>query len=138
MLIPLSRLVCQGPTQAASWASWSKFGGFQTEDVSTTTWLWTLHADAHDFTSQATLNGLVASRLFATHFGHVSIVATWFSALCFAGARFSNYLSWLADPLTVKPSAQILYAGYNQVYDVVNLNPPALLVSSSSLWRSEP
>ncbi len=79
----------EGTQLAESWASWSKFGGFQTEDVSTTAWLWTLHADAHDFTSQATLNGLVASRLFATHFGHVSIVATWFSAL-WAGSFISS------------------------------------------------
>ena len=88
------------------------------------------------------MNGLVASRLFATHFGHVSIVATWFSALCFAGSRFSNYLSWLADPLTVKPSAQILYAGYNQVYDVVNMDLGAstagLQVTSGifQVWRA--
>ncbi len=142
MLNVFRRLVCRGPTQAAAWASWSQFGGFQTEDVSTTTWLWTLHADAHDFTTQATLNGLVASRLFATHFGHLCIVTTWFSALCFAGSRFSNYLAWLAEPLTVKPSAQILYAGQYQVQDVVNMDLGAysagLQVTSGifQVWRA--
>ncbi len=88
------------------------------------------------------MNGLVASRLFATHFGHLCIVTTWFSALCFAGSRFSNYLAWLAEPLTVKPSAQILYAGQYQVQDVVNMDLGAstagLQVTSGifQIWRA--
>jgi photosystem I P700 chlorophyll a apoprotein A1 len=82
--------------------------------------LWALHADAHDFPSQLEVNGLVASRIFATHFGHLSIVAAWFSAISFGGARFSNYSAWLADPLAVKPAAQIVYAGANHLQDVLN------------------
>lgn len=66
------------------------------------------------------MNGLVAARIFATHFGHLSIVSAWFSATFFGGARFSNYLAWLADPMTVKPAAQIVYAGGNLLQDVIN------------------
>lgn len=111
------------------------------DDVSTTSWLWALHADAHDFPRQVGVNGLVASRIFATHFGHLSIVAAWFSATAFGGARFSNYLAWLADPLNVKPSAQIIYAGANHLQDVINgdlgASTSGIRVTSGvfSVWR---
>ena len=113
-----------------------------TRDVSSTSWLWSLHADAHDFPSQVGLNGLVAARIFATHFGHLSIVAAWFSAITFSGSRYSNYMAWLADPFTVKPSAQIVYAGLNHVQDVINGDQGAstsgLRITSGvfQAWRS--
>jgi Photosystem I psaA/psaB protein len=68
-----------------------------------------LHADSHDFQSQTQDNGEIAARIFATSFGHLSIVAAWLSALFFAGGRFSNYEMWLVDPARVKPAAQIVY-----------------------------
>ncbi len=95
-------------------------GGYLTDDVTSTSWLWGLHADAHDFQEQVGVNGLVAARIFSTHFGHIAIVAAWFSSTFFGGARFSNYLAWLADPISVKPAAQIVYSGANQVQDAVN------------------
>jgi photosystem I P700 chlorophyll a apoprotein A1 len=59
-------------------------------DVGSTSWVWSLHADAHDFPAQVSLNGRVAAKIFATHFGHLSVVAAWFSAVSFGGARYSN------------------------------------------------
>jgi photosystem I P700 chlorophyll a apoprotein A1 len=112
------------------------------DDVASTTWLWSLHADAHDFPNQVALNGLVASRIFATHFGHISIVAAWLSASLFGGARYSNYMAWLADPLSVKPTAQIVYAGANHIQDVLNgdvgANSAGIRVTSGvfSVWRA--
>ena len=62
----------------------------------------------------------MASRIFASHFGHLSLVSAWLSASFFGGARYSNYMAWLADPFTVKPAAQIVYAGVNHIQDAVN------------------
>jgi ribulose 1,5-bisphosphate carboxylase large subunit-like protein len=45
-----------------------------------------LHADSHDFQSQTQDNGEIAARIFATHFGHLSIVAAWLCALFFHGS----------------------------------------------------
>jgi photosystem I P700 chlorophyll a apoprotein A1 len=79
-----------------------------------------LHADSHDFQSQTQDNGEIAARIFATHFGHLSIVAAWLSALFFAGGRFSNYEMWLVDPARVKPAAQIVYGSKALLQDTVN------------------
>lgn len=114
------RSLCCPSTGRPQWGSWNQTGGFLSTEVSTTSWLWALHADAHDFPSQVGMNGLVASRIFATHFGHLSIVAAWLSAVTFAGSRFSNYSAWLASPLTVKPMAQIVYSGSNHLQDAFN------------------
>ena len=76
--------------------------------------------DDHDFQSQTQDNGEIAARIFATHFGHLSIVAAWLSALFFAGGRFSNYEMWLVDPVRVKPAAQIVYGSKVLLQDTVN------------------
>lgn len=112
------RSLCCGSSGRPVWASWPTTGGFMNDDVSTTSWLWALHADAHDFPRQVGVNGLVASRIFATHFGHLSM-----------------------DPLNVKPSAQIIYAGANHLQDVINgdlgASTSGIRVTSGvfSVWR---
>lgn len=62
----------------------------------------------------------VTSKVFASHFGHLSIVSTWFSAIFFGGSRFSNYDSWLLDPSSIRPSAQIVYSGSSLLSDPFN------------------
>ena len=74
-------------------------GGYASADATSTTWVWGLHADAHDFNQQVATNRDVAARIFATHFGHLSIVSAWFAAGLVAGARFSNYIACLTIPL---------------------------------------
>ena len=61
----------------------------------TTTWVWNLHANAHDF-------------------GHLAVIFIWLSGAFYHGARFSNYAGWLADPLHVKPSAQVVWPIFGQ------------------------
>lgn len=134
--------LCTGAQNRAKWAGWRETGGFMADDVTSTSWLWALHADAHDFPSQVQLNGLVAARIFATHFGHLSVVAAWLSASTFGGARFSNFVAWIADPLSVKPSAQIAYAGAFHLQDAVNgdlgAGSTGLRVTSGAfqVWRT--
>ena len=114
--------------------------GYATDAPPSTTWIY-LHADAHDFSSQAVPNSKIAARLFATHFGHLSIVAAWFSASLIAGARFSNYESWVVNPVSIHPSAQIIWAGNGQFQELINQDSvasSAIRITSGVfyVWRS--
>ena len=75
----------------------------------TTTWIWNLHALAHDFDTQTNDPQEVARRAFAAHFGHLAIIFVWMSGFFYHTAKFSNYEAWLADPTAVKPGAQVVW-----------------------------
>jgi len=75
----------------------------------TTTWIWNLHADAHDFDTHIGDLEETSRKIFSAHFGHLAVVFIWMSGAFFHGARFSNYSGWLADPTHVKPSAHVLW-----------------------------
>jgi photosystem I P700 chlorophyll a apoprotein A1 len=75
----------------------------------TTTWIWNLHADAHDFDTHLGDLEETSRKIFSAHFGHLAVVFIWMSGAFFHGARFSNYSGWLTDPTHVKPSAQVLW-----------------------------
>ncbi|CAG7870283.1 unnamed protein product [Brassica rapa] len=74
----------------------------------TTTWIWNLHADAHDFDSHTSDLEEISRKVFSAHFGQLSIIFLWLSGMYFHGARFSNYEAWLSDPTHIGPSAQEL------------------------------
>ena len=80
----------------------------------TTTWVWNLHANAHDFDAHTSDLQEVSRRIFSAHFGHLAVIFIWLSGAFFHGARFSNYSGWLADPTHVKPSAQQVWAVFGQ------------------------
>ena len=84
----------------------------------TTTWVWNLHANAHDFDAHTSDLQEVSRRIFSAHFGHLAVIFIWLSGAFFHGARFSNYSGWLADPTHVKPSAQQVWAVFGQ--DILN------------------
>jgi len=75
----------------------------------TTTWIWNLHADAHDFDTHLGDLEEASRKIFSAHFGHLAVIFIWMSAAFFHGARFSNYTGWLADPTNVKPGAQVVW-----------------------------
>ena len=74
----------------------------------TTTWVWDLHADAHDFDSHTTDLEDISRKVFSAHFGQLGVIFIWLSGMYFHGARFSNYEAWLSDPTHIKPSAQVV------------------------------
>ena len=80
----------------------------------TTTWIWNLHANAHDFDSHTSDLEEVSRKIFSAHFGHLAVIFIWLSGAFYHGARFSNYSGWLADPLHVKPSAQVVWPIFGQ------------------------
>jgi photosystem I P700 chlorophyll a apoprotein A1 len=95
-----------------SFQKWGQPGHFSrslAKGPKTTTWIWNLHADAHDFDAQTNSLEDVSRKIFSAHFGQLSIIFLWISGMFFHGARFSNYSAWLANPTGIKPSAQIVW-----------------------------
>ena len=45
----------------------------------TTTWVWNLHADAHDFDSHTSDLEDVSRKVFSAHFGQLGIIFIWLS-----------------------------------------------------------
>jgi photosystem I P700 chlorophyll a apoprotein A1 len=96
------------PTSFEKWAKPGHFDRTLARGPKTTTWIWNLHALAHDFDTQTSDLEDISRKVFAAHFGQLSVIFLWFSLLYFQGARFSNYEAWLKDPLKIRPSAQVV------------------------------
>ena len=96
-------------TSFEKWAQPCHFSRTLAKGPKTTTWIWNLHADAHDFDSQTSSLEDISRKIFSAHFGQLAIIFIWVSQAYFHGARFSNYSAWLSNPTTVKPSAQVVW-----------------------------
>ncbi|KAL5643476.1 hypothetical protein ACJX0J_001229 [Zea mays] len=95
-----------------SFEEWARPGHFSrtiAKGPDTTTWIWNLHADAHDFDSHTGDLEEISRKVFSAHFGQLSIIFLWLSGMYFHGARFSNYEAWLSDPTHIGPSAQVVW-----------------------------
>ena len=102
---------------ATSFEKWAKPGHFSStlrKGAITTTWVWNLHADVHDFDAHTSDLEEVSRKVFSAHFGQLGIMLIWLSGRYYHGARFSNYETWLIDPTHVKPSAQVVWSVVGQ------------------------
>ncbi len=97
------------PTSFEMWAKPGHFDRTLAKGPKTTTWIWNLHALAHDFDTHTSDLEDVSRKVFAAHFGQLAVIFLWLSGMEFHGARFSNYEAWLVDPLGIKPSAQVVW-----------------------------
>ncbi|MBP0007116.1 MULTISPECIES: photosystem I core protein PsaA [unclassified Roseofilum] len=116
-----ARVVVDKDPVPTSFEKWGKPGHFDrtlARGPKTTTWIWNLHADAHDFDSHTSDLEDVSRKIFSAHFGHLAVVFVWLSGAYFHGAKFSNYEAWLSDPLGIKPSAQVVWPIVGQ--DILN------------------
>ena len=127
-----------------SFEKWSKPGHFSrtlAKGPKTTTWIWNLHADAHDFDIQTKSLEDVSRKIFSAHFGQLSIIFLWLSGMHFHGAYFSNYTAWLVNPLQIKPSAQSVYpiVGQEILNADVGGNFQGIQITSGffQIWRAE-
>ena len=105
---PQSDIVDKNPVPVST-ELWGKPGNFDktlAKGPKTTTWIWNLHADAHDFDKHSNDLQQNSRKIFSAHFAHLGVIFVWMSSFFFQGARFSNYTGWLADPTHVKPGAQ--------------------------------
>jgi photosystem I P700 chlorophyll a apoprotein A1 len=96
-------------TSFEKWAQPGHFDRSLLKGPSTTTWIWNLHADVHDFDSYTSSLEEVSRKIFSAHFGQLAIIFLWLSGMYFHGAKFSNYIAWLSNPTNIKPSAQIVW-----------------------------
>jgi len=96
-------------TSFEKWAQPGHFSRTLAKGPKTTTWIWNLHADAHDFDSQTNSLEDISRKIFSAHFGQLSLIFLWISGMWFHGARFSNYSAWLISPTTIKPSSQVVW-----------------------------
>jgi photosystem I P700 chlorophyll a apoprotein A1 len=128
------------PTSFDLWGRPGHFYKRLAKGPQTTTWIWNLHADAHDFDLQVKTLEDLARRVFSAHFGHLSIIFLWLSGMYFHGSRFSNYSAWLENPTEVIPSSHVVWPVVGQEI----LNAPlgggfsGIRVTSGwfQLWRS--
>jgi photosystem I P700 chlorophyll a apoprotein A1 len=97
------------PTDFEKWAKPGHFSRSLSKGPLTTTWIWNLHADVHDFDGYSTNLQDISRKIFSAHFGQLGIIFLWLSGMYFHGARFSNYEAWLSNPAKIKPSAQVVW-----------------------------
>lgn len=79
---------------------WSKAGHFNkalSKGPKTTTWIWNLHSNAHDFDIQQSSMAVITRKVFSSNSAHLSLVFFWISGMLFHSAYFSNYDIWLKD-----------------------------------------
>jgi photosystem I P700 chlorophyll a apoprotein A1 len=111
------RVVVDKDPVATSFERWGKPGHFDrtlAKGPKTTTWIWNLHADAHDFDSHTSDLEDISRKIFSAHFGHLAVIFIWLSGMYFHGAKFSNYEAWLTNPTGIKPSAQVVWPIFGQ------------------------
>ena len=92
---------------------WSKAGHLSkalSKGPKTTTWIWNLHSDAHDFDMQQSSIAVIRRKGFSSNLAHLSLVFFWISSMHFHGAYFSNYDIWLKDPKHYLPSAHLVWS----------------------------
>jgi len=127
-----------------SFEKWAKPGHFSrtlAKGPKTTTWIWNLHADAHDFDMQTKSLEDISRKIFSAHFGQLSIIFLWLSGMHFHGAYFSNYTAWLMNPLQIKPSSQSVWPVVGQ--EILNAdvggNFQGIQITSGwfQIWRAE-
>jgi photosystem I P700 chlorophyll a apoprotein A1 len=128
-------------TTFEKWAKPGHFSRTLAKGPKTTTWIWNLHADAHDFDSHTNSLEDVSRKIFSAHFGQLSLIFLWISGMHFHGAYFSNYSAWLANPTVIKPSAQVVWpiVGQEILNGDVGGNFQGIQITSGffQLWRSE-
>jgi photosystem I P700 chlorophyll a apoprotein A1 len=142
-------------------------GVLHAKGAKTTTWIWNLHSDAHDFcltgsamagkqkqggkqmsnatareNVRATISqGLVTRKVFSSGLAHLSLVFFWLGGMHFHGAYFANTSAWNKDPKHCLPSAQTVSSLVGQ--DILNSDVggyfQGINITSGffQLWRSE-
>jgi len=128
-------------TTFEKWAKPGHFSRTLAKGPKTTTWIWNLHADVHDFDSYTSSLEDVSRKIFSAHFGQLSLIFLWISGMHFHGAYFSNYSAWLTNPTVVKPSTQIVWPIVGQEILNADLGSNFLGIQVTSgffqIWRAE-
>ena len=110
-------------------------------NVTSTSWVWNLHAVAHDFDIQRENAMIGLRKVFSSNLAHISIVFFWLNGMHFHGAYFSNYIAWIKCPKHYLSSAQLTCSSIGQDIlnsDVGNCFQGIHMTSGVfNLWRSK-
>ena len=77
-----AKIVVDKDPVATSTEKWGQPGHFDrtlAKGPKTTTWIWNLHADAHDFDSHTSDLEEISRKVFSAHFGQLGIILIWLS-----------------------------------------------------------
>lgn len=75
-------------TSFERWAQPGHFSRNLAKGPSTTTWIWNLHADAHDFDSHTNDLEDISRKIFGAHFGQLAIIFIRLSGMYFSRGPF--------------------------------------------------
>uniref|UniRef100_A0A3Q7EW35 Photosystem I chlorophyll a apoprotein A1 n=1 Tax=Solanum lycopersicum TaxID=4081 RepID=A0A3Q7EW35_SOLLC len=101
------KIILEHTDPKTSFEEWARPGQFSrtiAKGPDTTTWIWNLHVDAHNFDSHTSYLEELSQKVFSAHFGQLSTIFLWLSTMYFHGARFSNYEVLISDPTHIGPS----------------------------------
>jgi photosystem I P700 chlorophyll a apoprotein A1 len=74
------KVVIDSNQVATDFRKWAKPGHFSrtiAKGPNTTTWVWNLHADAHDFDAHTSDLQEISRKIFSAHFGQLGIILIW-------------------------------------------------------------
>ena len=112
--------------------AWSKVNFHKAlfKALCSTTWVWYLHSNAHNYNTQL-FSSQTLSKVFCSNIAHLSLVFFWVTGMHLHGAYFSTYHCWLKDPNYSLPSAQSIWSFMSQ--DIL------IHITSGifTVWRSE-
>ena len=132
------------------WCKAGHFNGALSKGPSSTTWIWNLHSDAHDYLTSASARQaptapsiLCGRKVFSSNLAHLSLVFFWISGMHFHGAYFSNYDIWLKDAKDYLPCLCLMSLILHQ--DILNSHQSIpyyfqgidVLSGIFQLWRVE-
>ena len=69
------------PTNFEKWAEPGHFSPMLAKGPMTTTWIWNLHANAHDFDTHTSDLQNISRKVFSAHFGQLGIILIWLSGI---------------------------------------------------------
>jgi photosystem I P700 chlorophyll a apoprotein A1 len=95
------------------WYKTGRAGAQLGKMCTSTTWLWNLHADSHDFMLTTDLSSR-NKQVLAANLWHVSLVCFWMLGMHFHGVYFSNFWQWCEDPVGISPASIGVYAVVGQ------------------------
>lgn len=106
---------------------WSRAGDFTvalSKGAKSTSWIWNLHSDAHDFEYtmlfcvyiNRTLKGRLTRKVFSSNIAHLSLLFFFLSGIHFHGGYFSNHYTWNIDAIDYL--AGVLLLSTNASFDL--------------------
>jgi len=112
----------------------------------TTSWIWNLHDQAHDFDSllqdHSNTRSVATRKILSSTLAHLSVILLWLSGMHFHGSYYSNYSSWLRDPKYRSAGCHLVWStliGQDILNDTLSQDVTTIRITSGlfHLWMSQ-